>query len=74
MRAGKWLNEEDYEVNYFPVAKQARILRDENPNWTLSLFRPVKGHVYVSPNTEPPSVSLLLFLNFERKWIFEIKS
>ena len=62
MQAGRWLDEEEYEVKFFPSAKQVRMLRNQSPGWTLPLFRSVKGHVYVSPDTEPPSVSCSMFI------------
>lgn len=57
MKAGHWLDEEDYEVDYFPSAKQTRLLRHKSSRLCCSVFKPVQGYVYVSPETNPPAVS-----------------
>ena len=62
MRAGQWLDEDMYEVDYFPSAKEARLQRSMSPSWTLPLFQSVKGNVFISPETEPPTVSYYIEL------------
>uniref|UniRef100_H2XNU4 BRCT domain-containing protein n=1 Tax=Ciona intestinalis TaxID=7719 RepID=H2XNU4_CIOIN len=59
LEAGAWLDEENYEaINYFPVCRQARLLRNKSiktaASWTLSVFKELKGLVYVAPTTTPP--------------------